>query len=396
MTQVPIFDADNHMYETVDAFTKFLPDRYRSAIRYIDVEGRTKIAVRGQISDYIPNPTFDVVARPGAQEEYFRKGNPEGKTRREIFGEPMRSIPAFREPAARLEMMDELRVDRTIMYPTLASLLEERMKDDPELTHAAIHALNEWMYETWSFNYQDRIFATPIITLPIVDRALEELEWVLERGARAVLVRPAPVPGYRGSRSFGKPEFDPFWAKVVEADILVSLHGSDSGYARHVNEWTGSDAEMQPFKSGVPTAFRLLQSTKPAEDAVASLVCEGVLSRFPTLKIAVVELGMNWMFPLLARFKDVYKKVPQDFEENPIDVIKRNIHVCGFWEEDFGAIAELLGDTQVMFGSDWPHPEGLAQPADFVEDLAHLPEESLRRVMGENMARLMNVPAVAV
>src|SRR5580658_1955762 len=396
MTQVPIFDADNHMYETVDAFTKFLPDRYRSAIRYIDVEGRTKIAVRGQISDYIPNPTFDVVARPGAQEEYFRKGNPEGKTRREIFGEPMRSIPAFREPAARLEMMDELRVDRTIMYPTLASLLEERMKDDPELTHAAIHALNEWMYETWSFNYQDRIFATPIITLPIVDRALEELEWVLERGARAVLVRPAPVPGYRGSRSFGKPEFDPFWAKVVEADILVSLHGSDSGYARHVNEWTGSDAEMQPFKSGVPTAFRLLQSTKPAEDAVASLVCEGVLSRFPTLKIAVVELGMNWMFPLLARFKDVYKKVPQDFEENPIDVIKRNIHVCGFWEEDFGALAGLLGDTQVLFGSDWPHPEGLARPADFADELAHVPEPSLRKIMGENMARLMNVPAVAV
>jgi predicted TIM-barrel fold metal-dependent hydrolase len=396
MTAVPIFDADNHMYETVDAFTKFLPDRYRGAIRYIDVEGRTKIAVRGQISDYIPNPTFDVVARPGAQEDYFRKGNPEGKTRREIFGEPMRAIPAFREPGARLEMMDELRVDRTILFPTLASLLEERMKDDPELTHAAIHALNEWMYETWSFNYQDRIFATPIITLPIVDRALEELEWVLERGARAVLVRPAPVPGYRGSRSFGKPEFDPFWAKVVEADILVALHGSDSGYARHVNEWTGSDAEMQPFKSGVPTAFRLLQSTKPAEDAVASLVCEGVLSRFPTLKIAVVELGMTWMFPLLDRFKDVYKKVPQDFEENPVDVIKRNIHVCGFWEEDFGALAELLGDTQVMFGSDWPHPEGLAHPAEFVEDLAHLPEQTLRRVMGENMARLMNVPSVAV
>ena len=54
----------------------------------------------------------------------------------------------------------------------------------------------------------DRIF-TPVITLPIVDRA-EELEWCLERGARTVLVRPAPVPGFRGSRSFGLEEFDPF------------------------------------------------------------------------------------------------------------------------------------------------------------------------------------------
>ena len=46
-----------------------------------------------------------------------------------------------------------------------------------------------------------------MITLPIVDRALEELQWCLERGARTVLVRPAPVPGFRGSRSFGFEEF---------------------------------------------------------------------------------------------------------------------------------------------------------------------------------------------
>ena len=394
--RVPLFDADNHFYETRDAFTKFLPDRYKSAIRFVDVEGRTKIAVRGQISEYIPNPTFDVVARPGAQEDYYRQGNKEGKTRREIYGKPIRSIPAFREPEARMEMMDELGVDRTMMYPTLASLLEERMRDDPELTHAAVHALNEWMYEAWSFNFKDRIFATPVITLPIVERACEELEWALERGARAVLIRPAPVPGYRGSRSPGVAEFDPFWAKVVEADILVVMHGSDSGYARYVNEWTGADAEMQPFKSGVPTAFRLMLSTRPAEDAVASLICEGLFTRFPSLKLAVVELGSSWMFPLVERFKDVYKKVPQDFAEDPLEVIKRNIHICGFWEDDFGALAGLIGDTQVLFGSDWPHPEGLAHPSAFADDLSYLPEESLRRVMGGNMARLMKVDQVAV
>src|ERR1700722_1811674 len=129
---VAVFDADNHLYETVEAFTKFLPDRYRSAVDYVDVHGRTKIVVRGQISDYIPNPTFDVVARPGAQEEYFRLGNPEGKNRREIFGEPMRAIPAFREPAPRIELMDEQGLDRALMFPTLASLVEERMREAPE------------------------------------------------------------------------------------------------------------------------------------------------------------------------------------------------------------------------------------------------------------------------
>src|SRR5215510_10901490 len=200
---IPVFDADNHFYETKEALTKFLPDRYKSAIDYVDVRGRTKIVVRGKISEYIPNPTFDVVARPGAQEEYFRVGNPEGKSYREILGEPMRAIPAFREPAARLELMDEQGVDKALMFPTLASLVEERLRDDPELIHAVIHALNEWILDDWSFDYEGRIFTTPVITLPIVERAIEELEWVVERGAKVILIRPAPVPSRRGSRSFG-------------------------------------------------------------------------------------------------------------------------------------------------------------------------------------------------
>ena len=86
--------------------------------------------------------------------------------------------------------MDELGIDGAMMWPTLASLVEERLADDPLATHAVVHALNQWMHEQWSFDYEDRIFATPIITLPILERALEELEWVLARGARAILVRP--------------------------------------------------------------------------------------------------------------------------------------------------------------------------------------------------------------
>src|ERR1039457_6173573 len=140
------------MYETREALTKHLPPRYQGVVDYVEVRGRTKIAVRGQISNYIPNPTFDVVAAPGAQEEYFKHGNPDGKSYREIMGKPIQPTPAFREPAARLELRDELGIDKAMMYPTLASLVEERMRDDPDLTHAAIHALNQWMYEQWRFN----------------------------------------------------------------------------------------------------------------------------------------------------------------------------------------------------------------------------------------------------
>jgi predicted TIM-barrel fold metal-dependent hydrolase len=388
-----VFDADNHMYETVDAFTRHLPDAYRSAIEYVDVRGRTKIAVAGRISEYIPNPTFEVIARPGAQEEFFRNGNPDRKSYREIYGEPMRCIPAFQEPGPRIELMDELGLDRTLMFPTLASLLEERLRDDPELTHVVIHSLNEWMYEHWTFDFEGRIFATPIITLPIVDKALEELEWVLERGARTVLVRPAPVPGYGGSRSFGFPEFDPFWQALVDADIPVSMHASDSGYQRYTNDWTGNQ-EMLPFK---PDAFRYMtQGRRSIEDTMAALVCHGVLTRFPDLRVLSVENGGDWVPPFLEHLYDVHRKFPTNFDEDPIEAFKRNVWVSPFHEDDMGRIIEAMGVDRVIFGSDYPHPEGLAQPTSFVDHLpSDLTDDELAAIMGGNLAAAMRVPVPA-
>ncbi len=388
----PLFDADNHLYETREALTKYLPDRYRGAIDYVDVARSDQD--RRPRSDQRVHPQPDLRrGRPARAPRRTTSATaiPDGKTRREIFGEPMKSIPAFREPAARLELMDEQGIDRALMFPTLASLIEERMRDDPELTHAAIHALNQWLHETWTFDYQGRIFATPVITLPIVERAIEELDWVLERGARVVLIRPAPVPGYRGPRSFGLEEFDPFWQKVVDNDILVAMHSSDSGYERYANDWMGSDSEMLPFQ---PQAFRMLSAWRPVEDAVSALVCHGALSRFPDLKVAVIENGSSWVEPLLKNMADIYKKMPQEFLENPVEVIKRNIYISPFWEEDLGALAELIGVDHVLFGSDFPHPEGLAEPVSYLDELDGLDEESVAKIMGGNLARLMNVTDV--
>ena len=386
-----VFDADNHLYETRDAFTRHLPERYKSAIDYVDLHGRTKIMIRGTVSEYIPNPTFEVVARPGAQEEYFRNGNPEGKSYRELVGEPMRAIPAFREPGPRVELMDELGVDRTLMFPTLASLLEERMREDPELTHAAIHSLNEWLYEEWGFNYQDRIFTVPIVTLPIVERAIEELEWVLERGAKTILVRPAPVPGYGGSRSFGFPEFDPFWKAVQDADILVSMHSSDSGYSRYQSDWTGP-SELLPFKLD---SFRYMSmGNRAIEDTMAALVCHGVLARYPELRIASIEAGGSWIGGFVEHLADVHKKAPQSFEGDPVEQFKRQVFVSPFHEDDLGNVIEVIGADHVLFGSDYPHPEGLAEPCSYVDHLPRgLADEDVRNIMGGNLARIMKVDA---
>jgi predicted TIM-barrel fold metal-dependent hydrolase len=387
----PVFDADNHMYETRESFTRHLPDRFKGAIDYVELHGRTKIMIRGTVSEYIPNPTFEVVAKPGAQEDYFRNGNPEGKSYRELIGEPMRALPGFREPAPRLELMDELGVDRALMFPTLASLLEERMRDEPELTHAAIHALNEWMYEQWTFNYEGRIFATPVITLPIVEKAIEELEWVVARGAKTVLIRPAPVPGHRGSRSFGFPEFDPFWQAVVDADILVSMHASDSGYSRYQGDWTGPN-EYLPFKLD---AFRMMSIGKrPMEDTMTALTCHGVFSRFPDLRVASIESGGDWVAPFVEHLADIHKKMPQAFDGDPVEQFKTNVYISPFHEDNLERLIATVGTDHVLFGSDYPHPEGLAEPCSYLDHLpSGLAVEDVQKIMGGNLARIMRVDA---
>jgi predicted TIM-barrel fold metal-dependent hydrolase len=392
----PVFDADNHMYETKDAFTKFVPEEFARVINYVDINGRTKITVKGQISEYIPNPTFEVVAAPGAQEEYFKIGNPEGKSRREIMGKAIKCLPGFQAPEPRIELMDELGIDRALMWPTLASLVEERLRDDALATHAIVHALNQWMHETWTFNFDDRIFPTPVVTLSIVEKAIAELEWVLERGAKIILIRPAPVPGPFGTRSFALPEFDPFWEIVQEADVVVGMHASDSGYQRYANEWEGVRGEFEPFKGGMSGFSAIVgHSGRAIIDTVASAIGHGLCTRFPRLKIAPVENGSNWVRPLFEQMEFAYRTNPHTFEEDPVEVFKRNIFVHPFHEEDPKGLCELIGVDNVIFGSDYPHPEGMSDPITFVDDLAGMPEADIAKIMGGNLARLMNVSVSA-
>jgi predicted TIM-barrel fold metal-dependent hydrolase len=383
-----IFDADNHLYEPKEALTQFLPDAYKGAVTYVEVDGRTKIAVLGQISDYIPNPTFDRVAAPGAQEDYFRNGNPEGKSHREILGKAIDCLPAFREPGSRVELMDEQGIDRTLMFPTLASLVEERFRHDPEATHVVIHALNQWLLDTWGFNHQGRVYTTPIITLPIVERAIDELRWAMEHGARAILIRPAAVPGYRGPRSFGLPEFDPFWELAQAEGVLVTMHASDSGYSRQVGEWDGA-SEFTPFQqSGLRQYWSIAH--QPMADAVASLVCHGALSRFPELRIASVENGSDWVAPMLDNLAMVHKKMPQLFTEDPVETVRRNLYISPFWEDDLAELATSLPMEHILFGSDFPHPEGLADPLSYMEHIDQLSDEEIAEVMGGNLTALID------
>src|SRR5690606_10784022 len=143
----PIYDVDRHFYEPPEAFLTHLPKEYRKEFQYVQINGRTKLAVGGMISDYIPNPTFDVVAAPGAHEGWYRGENPDGLSLREFGGDPIPSDPAFFDGAAHLKVMDEQKIHAALFIPTLASVIEERLADKPDVIAALMHSANRWLAE---------------------------------------------------------------------------------------------------------------------------------------------------------------------------------------------------------------------------------------------------------
>ena len=330
------FDADNHYYEAEDAFTRHIdPKMRRRAMQWAEVNGRKCLLVAGKVNRFIPNPTFDPVAKPGCLDEYFRGRNPDGKSIRDVFGELEPINPAYRNRDARLALMDSQGLEGMFMFPTLGVGMEESLQRDPEALCAAFRAFNRWLHEDWGFAYKERLFAAPYITLVDVDHAVRELEWALAHDARVIVMRAGPVDTPAGGYSPAEPRFDPFWARVAEAGITAAYHSGDSGYLRFFEAW-GLGGDFQAFEYN---PLRLCMSPAPIMDTMAALVCGGLFDRHPRLRVATIETGSSWVGPLLARFAKAYGQMPFAFEQDPVEAFRRHVWVSPYYEDDLACCA---------------------------------------------------------
>jgi predicted TIM-barrel fold metal-dependent hydrolase len=167
------------------------------------------------------------------------------------------------------------------------------------------------------------------------------------------------------------------------------LHVSDSGYDQIYRWWTaGGKGEYRPFEKD---SFRevLDGMGRAISDSLAALICHGVFDRFPNIRVASLENGADWLVPLLARLQLAYRKLPRDFTRNPLETFRRHVFVSPFYEDPIREIADSIGINRVLFGSDWPHPEGLGNPLDYFKDITALNDAETRKVMSENLKGLL-------
>jgi predicted TIM-barrel fold metal-dependent hydrolase len=384
----PVYDADHHLYEPEEAFTRHLPKKFKRDFYFADVEGRRKLVIGGMLSDYIPNPTFSVVAAPGVHEKWHRASNTEGKTLRELTGPAIRPPETWRSGDGRIALLDQQGLQAAMVFPTLASVIEERIGARGDVAAALMHSLNQWTIDEWGFARENRLFSVPMVSLTNVDEAVKELDFVLKHGARVVGIRPAPVPDIRGSRSPGFTDYDPFWARVAEAGIFVCLHGSDSGYDRITNWWLGGSSEYLPFEY---TTFKAVVDNigRAIADSLTALICHGVFDRHPKVKVASIENGAHWVTPLLQRLDRGYGQMPQEFKEHPRETFRKHVYVAPFYEDDMKLLRTEISSDRILFGSDYPHPEGLAEPLDYLHEFKDFKPEEVQKIFSSNLKDLL-------
>ena len=194
----PLFDADNHYYEPVDCFTRFIEPGFRDrAIRAVVEQGHESIRVGDRPFTFLENVPYRIVSRPGSLREMLRNlGNDDYEA--SDFREPV--SPEFLHRDARLQRMDEQGLSAALLFPTLAVCVEHFLKDDVDQCYANLRAFNRWLDEDWGFDHLGRIYGVPLLSLLDLDRAVEELDWVMARGARVINLRPGPAFGRSHAR----------------------------------------------------------------------------------------------------------------------------------------------------------------------------------------------------
>ncbi len=378
-----IFDCDNHYYEAPDAFIRHVPAGLRErCVRWATIDGRERHVVGGRVDYSVGNPLFDPIAPAGVLYDYY-KGNPRGRPAAELMRGQLEPQPAaYRDPDARLARMDEQGLAAIWLFPTLGVLYEEPIKHDTEAVCALFRGFNRWLDEDWGLVRDERLHAAPYLTLADVDWACDELEWALSRDARIVVMRPSAVWTREGPRSPGDPCFDPFWARVDESGITVVVHTGNSGYS--TNGYADEGFGRASIGMSRRPSIKGLALERAAHDFLLTLAFELVFERFPNIRIASIENGSHFLPALFHQLKSARDRNPWHFKEDPEALFREHVFISPFWEDDIDEVVRLMGAERVIFGSDWPHMEGLPEPVGILHEIGSLTESDRELFLYQN------------
>jgi predicted TIM-barrel fold metal-dependent hydrolase len=389
-----IYDADEHYYEPDDCFTRHIEARFAKRTVWIDranPQAPGRMFVGDERCHFFSVGTGDNIGPPGAMKEFLRGmseagGNPSLRPINAL------AVREYVDRSARLAKMDEQNVEACLMLPTTGVGIEPQLREPQhrEALYPSVRAFNRWLEEDWGYGQDGRIYGAPLGSLVDLASGIAELDRVLAAGAKFVVLTAGPIDG----RSPADPHFDPFWARCEEAGVNVVYHIGRTPFSEMYNTPWGLRPHPPSHRHSL-MEYALSFTERPIVDTLTALIADNLFGRFPRLKVLTVEYGASWVAALLRKLDHIARLYSKDMWRfgapplKPSDTFRQNVWVTPFFEDDVVALAKLIGDTHVLAGSDFPHPEGLLWPAEFADELEGMSPEAQRRILRDNLAGLV-------
>ncbi len=395
MQDFDIIDFDAHYYEPDDCFTRHIEQKYKDQTVRVDrsqPDGLGRMLLADERLYFTSVVQNDFVGGPGMMKGFF-KGETEEGGAVNLNALCPREHPYMMQKSARLEKMDEQGVKACVMLPTLGVTVQHHLSKYPELEYPTLRAFNRWVEEDWGYGVDGRIFGAACLTLNNLEQACLELERLIKAGVKAVHIPCGPIQ----DRSPADPYFDPFWARMQEAGVLLALHIGETCFNEMYAARWGEPANPPVHRFSALNTFWGI-GARTISDQVATMICHNLFGRFPRLQVAVIEFGSDWIAPNIKILDKIYRmaehKTRWSFGKpaaKPSEIFNQHFSVVPFYEEDIPALCQTIGVDRVLNGSDFPHPEGLEFPAEMRDELHTLSAQDAHKIMYANGAKLLGL-----
>ena len=420
-----ILDADNHFNEPDDCYERYIDPSSRDlAIRSVrDASGRTVQLFAGRPSRFhaeqVTYSAEELERMLGGAVTDDGNGSATGSVmpgmllnrlnplkglsedeRRELIAEFREQRESYGNRDLRLALMDDQGIEAALMYPASAHNIEYELADNIEALYANVRAFNRWMHEEVGFAHRNRMFLPPYIALADVDLAIAELETVLGQGAPLIQLKSGHAHGGRdnpfGGRSVADPVFDPFWARVNEAGVRVAVHLGGTDYQKYGADW--SEDPEATFGDFDAFQWVMYWGDRPALELTVGTILHNLFGRFPNLRFCLSEQGTVWLPYTLRKMDHAFfmgrKAKWGELERRPSEIFREHFVVAPFPEENVRRVVDEVGIEPIVFGSDFPHGEGLAWPRQYAEaQLKGFDDHEIKTIMRDNLARFLGIPA---
>jgi predicted TIM-barrel fold metal-dependent hydrolase len=407
-----INDADEHSTPALDAYERYIdPDKRDMAIR-VDrkVRGIPVMSYNGRPARF----TFENYQVVGSNEQLAEVGvqdlgagdggqvipgslltrlNPlkdlDADGRKEFARRYRELQPQLDNPADRLTVMDAQGIQCAVNYAALPGM-EVEFEDDFDGLYANLVALNRYLATEWGYNYAGRLFTPPFISFADPDGALMLLDEIMKVEVPKV-IQTSTGPSMHTSPF--RPENDRFWSICSEAGIKLCTHlATVTRYGAQGLDWSEDEVmlgDMDAFQ------WAFYYGDRPAMETVGAAILQGWFARFPKMQLLLSEQGTVWVPYTIRKLDHAFlmgrRATWGKLDRRPSEYFQDHCFVAPFPEENVDRVVEAVGIKPIVFGSDFPHGEGLPEPELYLGQLKNLNDDDTRLVMRDNLARFLDL-----